>query len=267
MQFEKINGVTLHHQLIGGPEGKPVIVFANSLGTDFRIWRDVSVRLVGEYGMVLYDKRGHGLSDIGETPYSIEDHVDDLIGLLDYLRVTQAIICGLSVGGLIAQGVYRKRPDLVRALVLCDTAHKIGTAEMWDARIRAVYEEGIEPIADMVLANWFTAGYRSPDNAEFVGYRNMLTRTPREGYSATCAAIRDADFTEDAKQISVPTMCVVGTEDGSTPPGLVLEFSKLIPGALYQEIPGAGHLPSIEQPVVLTDAIKLFLQKVRSEGK
>ena len=86
MQFEKINGVTLHHQLIGGPEGKPVIVFANSLGTDFRIWRDVSVRLVGEYGMVLYDKRGHGLSDIGETPYSIEDHVDDLIGLIDYLR-------------------------------------------------------------------------------------------------------------------------------------------------------------------------------------
>lgn len=267
MQFAKINGVTLHHQIIGAPEGRPVIVFANSLGTDFRIWRDVTVRLVGEFGMLLYDKRGHGLSDIGETPYSIDDHVDDLIGLLEHLRVTNVIICGLSVGGLIAQGVYQKRPDLVRALVLCDTAHKIGTAEMWDARIRAIYEEGVESIADMILEKWFTPAFRTPDNAEFVGYRNMLIRTPRDGYTATCAAIRDADFTEAAAKIAVPTMCIVGDQDGSTPPTLVGELAKLVPGALYQEISGAGHLPCIEQPVVMTDAIKLFIQKFTSEGK
>lgn len=267
MQFEKINGVTLHHQVIGASPGRPIIVFANSLGTDFRIWRDVIVRLAGDYGVVLYDKRGHGLSDIGDTPYSIDDHVDDLIGLLDHLRVSEVILCGLSVGGLIAQGVFHKRPDLVRAMILCDTAHKIGTADMWDARIRAIYEEGIDSIADMILERWFTAGYRRPDNAEFVGYRNMLIRTPREGYSATCAAIRDADFTEAAGQIDIPVMCVVGQEDGSTPPALVGELAKLIPGALYQEIPGAGHLPCIEQPVILTDAIKAFIDRFKAEGR
>jgi 3-oxoadipate enol-lactonase len=267
MQFAKINGVTLHHQIIGATEGRPVVVFVNSLGTDFRIWRDVTVRLVGEFGMVLYDKRGHGLSDIGRTPYSIDDHVDDLIGLLEHLRVTNVIVCGLSVGGLIAQGVYQKRPDLVRALVLSGTAHKIGTAEMWDARIRAIYEEGVESIADMVLEKWFTPAFRTPDNAEFVGYRNMLIRTPREGYTATCTAIRDADFTEAAPKIDVPTICIVGDRDGSTPPALVGELAKLVPGALYQEISGAGHLPCIEQPVVMTDAIKLFIQKFTSEGK
>lgn len=267
MQFHKVNGVTLHYQLIGAPEGRPVLVFANSLGTDFRIWRDVIVRLVGEFAIVLYDKRGHGLSDVGETPNTIDDHVDDLSGLLDHLRVRKAVICGLSVGGLIAQGLVHKRPDLVRALVLCDTAHKIGTAEMWDARIRAIYEEGIEAIADLILERWFTVDYRKPDNAEFTGYRNMLIRSPRDGYTATCAAIRDADFTESAKLIDVPTMCVVGTEDGSTPPELVGELSRLIPGALYQEIPQAGHLPCIEQPVVLTDAIKLFIEKIAKEGK
>jgi 3-oxoadipate enol-lactonase len=267
MQFHKVDGVTLHYQLIGAPAGKPVIVFSNSLGTDFRIWRDVIVRLVGDFAVVLYDKRGHGLSDIGKTPYTIDDHVGDLAGLLDHLQVWNAIICGLSVGGQIAQGLVKARPDLVRALVLCDTAHKIGTAEMWDARIKAIYDEGIASIADMILERWFTVDYRTADNAEFVGYRNMLIRTPKEGYTATCAAVRDADFTADAPRIKVPTLCVVGTEDGATPPELVGQLSRLIPGALYQEIPQAGHLPCIEQPVVLTDAIKLFVEKIVSEGK
>jgi 3-oxoadipate enol-lactonase len=266
MQFQKINGVTLHYQVIGAAEGRPVLVFANSLGTDFRIWRDVIVRLVGDFAIVLYDKRGHGLSDIGDTPYAIEDHVGDLSGLLDFLKVRDAVICGLSVGGLIAQGLYAARPDLVRALILCDTAHKIGTADMWNARIRAIEEEGIEAIADLILERWFTAEYRDPDNAEFVGYRNMLLRTPRQGYVATCAALRDADFTKAARLITVPTMCVVGEEDGSTPPELVLELSKLIPGAYYQKIAKAGHLPCIEQPVVLTDAIKAFIEKISDEA-
>jgi 3-oxoadipate enol-lactonase len=70
LQFATVNDVILHHQLIGGPAGRPVIVFANSLGTDFRIWRDVVVRLAGDFPIVTYDKRGHGLSDLGQVPYS-----------------------------------------------------------------------------------------------------------------------------------------------------------------------------------------------------
>lgn len=110
MQFIDIGGVTLHYQLIGGPADKPAIVFVNSLGTDFRIWRDVIVRLAGDFPIVTYDKRGHGLSDVGAAPYAMEDHVGDLEALLDHLNVKSAIICGLSVGGLIAQGFMRGAP-------------------------------------------------------------------------------------------------------------------------------------------------------------
>ena len=78
--------------------------------------------------MLCYDKRGHGLSDLGGAPYSIDDHVDDLAGLVDHLGAGKVVLCGLSVGGLIAQGLSAKRPEIVRALILCDTAHKIGTA-------------------------------------------------------------------------------------------------------------------------------------------
>lgn len=264
MQFIDIGGVTLHYQLIGGPAAKPAIVFVNSLGTDFRIWRDVIVRLAGDFPIVTYDKRGHGLSDVGAAPYAMEDHVGDLEALLDHLNVKSAIICGLSVGGLIAQGLYARRPDLMRALILCDTAHKIGTAEMWNARIATIEAQGIEPLADPVLERWFTADFRSNRKVELAGYRNMLVRQPAAGYAGTCAALRDADYTEAAKSISVPTLCVVGDQDGSTPPDLVRSTADLIAGSRFEIIADAGHIPCVEQPEVLTGLIRNFIAELPS---
>jgi 3-oxoadipate enol-lactonase len=160
-----------------GP-GPPTIVFANSLGTDYRIWRDVIVRMVGDYSIIAYDKRGHGLSELGDAEITMDDHVNDLIALIEHFEAKNVIICGLSVGGMIAQGVAAKRPDLVRAMILCDTGHKIGTPDMWNARITAINEQGIAAISDAILERWFAKEYRSADNADFVGYRMMLERTP-----------------------------------------------------------------------------------------
>ncbi|WP_046117278.1 3-oxoadipate enol-lactonase [Sinorhizobium sp. PC2] len=267
MQFARINDITIHYRLVGAAAAKPVLVLINSLGTDFRIWRDVVVRLAADFAIVLYDKRGHGLSEIGQVPYSIEDHATDLAGLLDRLAVKRAIVCGLSVGGLIAQSLYQRRPDLVRALVLCDTAHKIGTAEMWDARIAAIEAHGIEAIADGVLERWFTPAFRRPENVAFVGYRNMLIRQPVAGYLGTCAAIRDADYTDAAGKIAVPVLCVVGDQDGSTPPDLVRETAALIAGARFEVIRDAGHIPCVEQPEALTRTLSSFFKSLSPGDK
>lgn len=266
MQFTEINGVNLHYQVIGAPDDKPVLVFSNSLGTDFRIWRDVIMQFVGDYAIVAYDKRGHGLSDVGDAPYAMDDHVADLIGLLDHLKVSNAIVCGLSVGGMIAQGVALTRPDLVRALILCDTGHKIGTDELWDSRIASVEKEGIASIADSILERWFSVAYRRPNNPDFAGYRNMLVRTPAAGYAGTGVAIRDTDFTQRVGTIDKPTLCVVGDEDRATPPQLVKELAGLIPGAKFEMITGAGHLPCIEKPDILVDIMKAFLAQIPADG-
>jgi 3-oxoadipate enol-lactonase len=265
VQFTDIGGITLHHQLIGGPANKPVLVFANSLGTDFRIWRDVIVRLAGDFPIVTYDKRGHGLSDVGTAPYRMEDHVGDLAGLLDHLKVKNAVICGLSVGGLIAQGLYAQRPDLVRALVVCDTASRIGTTESWNTRIAAVEKDGIAAITDSILERWFTPEFHQQRKDDLTGYRNMLTRQPVAGYTGTCAALRDADYTEAAKSISVPTLCVVGDHDGSTPPAAVRSLADLIPGSRFKIIDGAGHIPCVEKPDELTALVKRFLAQLPME--
>ena len=266
MRFAQVNGVAIHYSVIGSADEKPVIVFSNSIGTDFRIWDGVVERLAGDFAIVLYDKRGHGLSDLGTPPYTIADHVADLAGLLDHLAVRRAVVCGLSVGGLIAQGLCAERPDLVEVMILCDTAVRIGGDEMWNQRIEAVTRSGLASIAEMVLERWFTERMRGGGGPELAGYRNMLVRTPAEGYVGTCVAIRDADFTAQARAIAKPVLCIVGDKDAATPPSLVAETAALIPDAGYLVIAEAGHLPCIEQPELTAAAIRTFIAQQSEQG-
>ena len=259
MAFARVNGVVLHHDVVGRADG-PVLVFSNSLGTDFRIWDEVAAALGEHYRIVLYDKRGHGLSEATPAPYHLTDHVGDLSTLLDHLGIGKAAVVGLSVGGLVAQGLATTRPDLVQRLVLCDTAHKIGTEEMWNARIDTVTTKGIGAMADAILERWFTKAYRSPENPDFVGYTAMLTRTTVDGYAGTCAALRDADLTESTRALKLPALLIVGDQDGSTPPDLVRSTAELIEGARFEIIADAGHIPCVEKPDETAKLIGDFLK-------
>jgi 3-oxoadipate enol-lactonase len=265
MAFARVNGVVLHHEDRGGT-GKPAIVYSNSLGTDFRIWDEVVARLGDRFRHIRYDKRGHGLSEATPAPYAMDDHVGDLESLLDHLDVKASAVVGLSVGGVIAQGLAAKRPDLVEVMVLMDTAHRIGTAEMWNQRIDGVTKNGIASLADAIMQRWFTPAYRSPDNPDFVGYTAMLTRTTVDGYAGTCAALRDTDYTEQTKALSLPVLAIVGDQDGSTPPDLVRSTADLIRGARFRIIPDAGHLPCIEQPQAVANLMHNFLRETRFAG-
>ena len=259
MAFANINGTVLHHEFLTEDEDAPVVVFVNSLGTDFRIWLPVIDELTANWSILLYDKRGHGLSDRGKTPYSISDHADDLIGLCRHVGIKKAVFVGLSVGGQIVQSLYGKKPELVRKLVLSNTAHKIGTAEMWNTRIAAVEKDGLESLADAVLERWFTPDFRTRRKTDLAGYRNMLVRQDAVGYAATCGAVRDADFTETVSAIKVPVLCIGGDQDGSTPPELVKAMASLIPGARIEIIESAGHIPCVEQPEEMVALLTEFV--------
>lgn len=259
MRFARVNGVVIHHTERGAPD-RPAIVFSNSLGTDFRIWDAVASELERDYRLVLYDKRGHGLSEATPAPYALTDHVGDLSALIDHLGLKSASIVGLSVGGLIAQGLAALRPELVERLVLCDTAHKIGSDELWNARIDAVVKSGIASISGQILERWFTPAFRDPANADFIGYTAMLERTTVDGYAGTCAALRDADLTESTRALKIPVLCIVGDQDGSTPPDLVRSTANLVEGARFEIVQDAGHLPCIEQPAATAALIRNFLQ-------
>jgi 3-oxoadipate enol-lactonase len=145
MPFLDIGGV-VHHYLIEGRQRTPTIVFSNSLGTDLRIWDAVVPRFVSHFRIVRYDLRGHGLSEFTEPPYTINDLTQDLVELLDALEIRQAVVCGISVGGLIAQCLALNRSHRVRALVLCDTGARIGSTESWEQRIATVRAGGLQAL-------------------------------------------------------------------------------------------------------------------------
>lgn len=261
MAFAKINGITVHYELLGEPDAKNLVVFSNSLGTDFRIWLPLFDEISEDISVLLYDSRGHGLTGGADKPFGMGDLVDDLIALVEHVGIKRAVFCGLSVGGLICQGVWQKRPDLVKKLMLCDTAARIGTAEIWNARIDAIAKDGLESIADNVMQRWFTPDFHNERADELAGYRMMMTRQPASGYSATCAAIRDTDLTDGLATISVPVLCVVGDQDGSTPPEMVEAMASAIPGARFETIEGCGHIPCVEQPEELAELLQSFLKK------
>jgi 3-oxoadipate enol-lactonase len=259
MKALEANGQILH-VADEGPRDATTVVFSNSLGTDFRLWDPMLSLLPEGLRLIRYDKRGHGLSTCPAGPYTIEDHRRDLEALLEGLGVKDAVIVGLSVGGMIAQALGAARPDLAKGLVLCDTGHKIGPPEIWETRIEAVRKGGIASLSEAILERWFGARFHREKADELSLWRSMLTRTPVEGYIGTCQAIQKADLTEGTRSLSLPAVCVVGSEDGATTPELVRSTADLI-GADCIEIDGAGHLPCVEAPDVMAGIISTFLRE------
>ncbi len=233
-------------------------MFANSLGTDLRVWDKLIAHLPDTFRIVRYDKRGHGLSDCPPAPYTMEELVDDAETICDALGLSDITFVGLSIGGMIGQGLAARRPDLVRALVLMDTAAKIGTPEVWQERIDMIRQGGIAAASAPILERWFTAPFRAGDG--IAPWRNMLERTPVEGYIGCCQAIAGADLTQSTKALRIPVMALAGAEDGSTPPDLV-EATAALCGGAFHIIDEAGHLPCVERPVETAALVSRFLSE------
>lgn len=256
--FARLNNLTFHYRLEG--EGAPTLVFLNSLGSDLRIWDGVVAAL--DTGRVLrYDLRGHGLSDAPEGPYTLEDHSSDLLALLEHLGIAQAVLVGISVGGLIALDLARRWPERVAALVLCDTGARIGSEDSWNERMAAIRQGGLPEVARTVIARWFTEDFFARCPAEAAGYYNMLSRTPVEGYLGTCAALRDGDLRPWLEAIRLPALVLCGERDQATPPELSQALANGL-GARLQLIPQTAHLPCVEAPALVGQHIRSFLKEL-----
>ncbi|MBC6404413.1 MAG: 3-oxoadipate enol-lactonase [Rhodospirillales bacterium] len=265
MHFVGLNGTTIRYRISGDPRG-PAVVFANALGTDLTIWDDVTARLPAGYATIGYDKRGHGLSGLPAGLLTLEDHASDLLALVHHLGLEDFAICGLSLGGMIAQSVAAHAPEKVRGLVLCNTGAKIGPPEIWNDRIAAIEAGGLAPLADAAMERWFTPAFHVAKPAALAGYRAMLLNNLAAGYAASCAAIRDGDLTESTSRLKLPALCIAGAEDLATPPATVNALSDLIEGAHYREIPACGHISPVEQPEICARLIADFLGALEDES-
>lgn len=241
---------------IDGPLDAPTVVFASSLGTDLRLWDPVLPLLPG-LRLIRYDKRGHGLSDLGGS-FDIHDLAEDLAALIRALAPSGAVVVGLSIGGAIAQAVAARHPDLVRALVLSNTAARFGTPEAWQARSAAVEAGGMAAIAEAVLQRWFPEDFRAAP--EIALWRNMLLRCDPQGYIACCKVLAGCDLTASTAALTVPTLAIGGSEDEATPPDVVRATAELIRGASFHLLLGTGHLPVVDAPQAWAEQVLPFLK-------
>ncbi|MEM6587007.1 MAG: 3-oxoadipate enol-lactonase [Pseudomonadota bacterium] len=259
MPMLNLADVELHYRDDGDPNGAPV-VFANSLGTDLTMWDALMDHLPSGLRLVRYDKRGHGQSSVPNPPYTMGALVRDVERLLDALEVRHVVFVGLSIGGLIGQGLAAKRLDLVHGLVLSNTAAKIGTRDIWQARIDAIQSKGLEAVADDIMTRWFSRDFLK--NGDVAHWRSMLIRQSSKGYIGCADAIAGTDFYTPTSALRLPVMGIAGTEDGATPVDMVRETIGLVPGARFELMRRAGHLPCVEQPKAYADLLSGFLNEI-----
>lgn len=245
---------------ISGPVGGPAVVLIHALGTNLRIWDEVVARLPAGCRVLRFDQRGHGASDVPEPPYAMGALIRDSERLMQHFGLRDAVVVGLSLGGLVAQGLAIKRLDLVRGLVLSNTAAKIGSAEMWQGRIAQMLAEGPEAYAPGAMERMFGRGWREVEGMQAV--REMLLATDPKGWAGCAAAIAGTDFYTPTAGLRLPTLVIAGTRDGTTPPDLVRETADLIPGHRWHLMRGAGHLPMVEKPEEYSGAIVEFLRSI-----
>jgi 3-oxoadipate enol-lactonase len=258
MAYAPVEGGQLFYRVDGKPDS-PVLVFSNSLGTDHSMWRAQAPVFSGQFRVVRYDSRGHGGSTVTPGEYTIERLGRDVLSLLDHLEVKTAFYCGLSVGGLVGQWLAAHSGERFDRVVLSSTAAKIGTPEIWKQRIETIRKEGIAAIVPPLLERWFTAGFRQREPGTVERFRKMVESTPAEGYLATCAAIRDADFRGEVSRIRLKTLVIAGTHDTSTPPEGGRFLAQQIPGATYVEL-DAAHLSNVELPQRFSEEVLRFLK-------
>ncbi len=246
---------------LDGPVDAPVLVLSNSLGTDLQMW-DAQIPAFAEHFRVLrYDTRGHGQSLVTEGPYSIEQNGRDVLALLDALDIAKAHFCGLSMGGLIGQWLAINAPARIQRLVLCNTAAKIGSPEVWNPRIETVLRDGqaaMLALRDASIARWFTPEFAQTQPARVEPVVGMLAATSPQGYAANCAAVRDADFREQVASIVAPTLIVCGTADAVTTPEHGRFIQERIRGAELVEF-HAAHLSNVETGELFTRRVLDFL--------
>jgi 3-oxoadipate enol-lactonase len=257
MALADLGDVQLNYEIDGDPSGAPV-VFAHALGTNLAIWEEVVAALPAGLRLIRYDLRGHGQSSVPEGAYSMGQMVRDAERLMAFLEVKDACFIGISLGGMIAQGLAVKRLDLVRALVLSNTSAKIATPEIWKRRMALVEAKGISAISTETLARWFPRAFRT--SPEALRWKEVLEGTSLTGYLGACAAIAGTDFYTPTAGLSLPTLGIGGWDDGSTPPDLVRETVNLIPGSQFALLRKTGHLPCIDQPQAYADLLAVFLR-------
>jgi len=249
-----------------GPDDSPVIIFIHGFPFNKSMWDTQMDALKDNYRVIAYDVRGHGNSDAGIGAFSIELFVNDLVRLMDKLKLYKAILCGLSMGGYIALNAAIKYPERFDALILNDTQCIADTPEIKEKRqvaINSIKEKGVEQYADESIKNLFAPESFTQRAHVISKVKEMIVNTPEQTLCNTLNALAERKETCNQLQaIDIPVLIMVGKEDKITPIAAAQLMHKKIPDSTLKIILHAGHVTNLENPTAFNYRLVKFLELV-----
>ncbi len=257
----KVNGIEIHYE-IHGSEGAPWLVLSHSLACSGRMWDPQLEAFKERYRILNYDMRGHGQSEAPKGAYTLELLADDVLALMESLKIRKAIYCGLSIGGMIGQTLaLRPNPPFER-MVLADTTHAQPpeALKQWEERIRIAESKGMAALVDSTMERWFTPAFRASAPAQRIA--ELIRATPVPGYVGCGRAIMGLNTTARLKDIRLPVLAITGESDGAAPGTRYI--GEKVPGAKFVSIANASHIANIEQPEAFNRALRDFLSSPAS---
>lgn len=259
----KLHDITVNYE-IDGPDNAPVIACSHCLAGNSGIWDAQVIALREKYRIVRFDTRGHGKTSAPAGSYSMEMLADDVVDLFDEIGIRKAHFMGISMGGMIAQTLALKHPECISSLILCDTTCGIPEAvhPLWDERIQTVSEQGMTAVADATLDRWLSSDFQFHSPATTEKIREMILKTPVDGFVGCAHAIKNFDITARLPKISIPTLIMVGENDPGTPVEAARQIQKNIRGAELAILPQAYHLSNIEAADDFNKRLTGFLAKL-----
>lgn len=244
---------------IDGDNDKPVLVFSNSIATDFHMW-DAQIATLGKYFRIIrFDTRGNGASDHPAGDYSIDRMGLDVIELLDYLKIAKVNFCGLSLGGFIGQWLGIHQPDRIDKLILANTASYLGPLSYFNDNIRALKEHAdMNAFADMFIKNWFPEKMIAEKDSIVSVFREMAFHITPEGLAGSYAAVRDADMRKTIALIPNNTLIIAGKYDLVTKPEFSEKMAATIPHSKLVILPSV-HISNVEYQKDFDNSLLAFL--------
>ncbi|HYW57414.1 MAG TPA: alpha/beta fold hydrolase [Polaromonas sp.] len=249
----------------------PAVVLSHALGCDISMWDGVAAVLARRYTVLRYDHRGHGQSEAPPGPYTIDMLADDAAGLIQTHAKGPVHFVGLSLGGMTAQALAARHPELVKSITIANSASWYDEAAraMWQARVDTVLANGVAAIADGAMQRWFTPAFREDaagGGAQRVAaLRTRLELTDAAAYAASCVAVANIDFRASNPGIKCPALVIGGTLDEATPVAMSQAIAESIPGAQLRTL-DAAHLSAVEQAGSFSSLLESFWGELKQPG-
>ncbi len=240
----------------------PWLMLSNSIAADHTMWDGQISLLTKRYNVLRYDARGHGRSDAPPGPYSFALLVKDIITILDELDIERVTFMGLSMGGMTGLGLALEHPERLDKLVCCDARADAPEPFVtgWDDRIELIEKFGLKAILKGTVERWLVPSFRESHPNEVARIESMILGTSPAGWIGCAEALKQLDYLKDLPRMTVPTLFVVGAEDGGAPLPVMEAMTKAVPGAELVIVPHAAHLANLDNPEGFNRAISEYLE-------